>query len=155
MCEQGERQRKGKERIWSRLPSEHRAWGAPSHNSEIMIWAETQSWMLTWLSNPGALFFPLFFCYGCTLLSQDFSYYIKGTITVLNMHANLPFVHTCLIFPSLREGRYSPYDSTHIFKSASFPSAYFAMIFTMNKHFLRISVSSPGLPQQSAAKLSS
>lgn len=78
--------------------------------------------------------------YGCNFLSQDFSYYIKGPITILNMHTNLPFVHTCLIFPSLGEGRHLPYVSAHIFKSASFPSAYFAMIFTMSKYLLRISI---------------
>ena len=28
--------------------------GAPSHNPEIMIWAEIKSWMPHWLSHPGA-----------------------------------------------------------------------------------------------------
>ena len=46
---------RGRERTWSRLPTEHRNWpGAQSQDPEIMTLTETKSQMLNQLSHPSA-----------------------------------------------------------------------------------------------------
>ena len=52
---------RGREKILSRLPTEHGAWcGVPSHNHELMTWAETKNQMFNQLSHPDAFSFPFF-----------------------------------------------------------------------------------------------
>jgi len=66
---------RGRERISSRFPAEHRAWsGAQSHHPEIMIWVEIRNRILNWLSHPGApSLLVLFktFKFWCTLLENE------------------------------------------------------------------------------------
>ena len=56
MCEWGEGKREmERERISSRLPTEHGAWWGPgSRDPETVTWAETKSPSLNWQSHPGA-----------------------------------------------------------------------------------------------------
>ena len=52
---EGEMQRERERNPPSRLLAGHGAWrGAQSHNPEIMTWAKIKSWVLSWLSHPGA-----------------------------------------------------------------------------------------------------
>ena len=61
--EGGKGRGRGRERIWSRLHTQHSPWlGAWSYDSEIMTWAEIKSQILHRLSCPGAPALPEFCC---------------------------------------------------------------------------------------------
>ena len=56
--ERGRGKEKGRERILSRLHSQHRAQcGVQSHDREIMTWAKIESQTLNWLSHQASDFF--------------------------------------------------------------------------------------------------
>ena len=56
MWERGEGQKERERENLKQTPAQHGAHHrAPTHNPEIMTWAETKSWALIWLRLPGAL----------------------------------------------------------------------------------------------------